>query len=149
MNKNTYRFFEIGEQVIKEQYLGCYVVEIKTMYGDADGYGKITVGGFKEGEDEDLLNEFLDLCERMETFYPNGRGGEGDYDQVEGFEKWFKSYDLDPEDWDAMTEREKRLYGDNEWEDDPNGYGDQATYCDAKVYWYSYTGAKYNVDIVK
>lgn len=144
MNKNTCRFFEIGEQIIKEQYLDCYVVEIKTMYGDADGYGKITVGGFRKGEDEDLLNEFLDLCERMENC------SDGDsYDQIEGFEKWFESYDLEPEDWDAMTEREKKLCGDNEWEDDPNGYGDQATYSGAKVYWYSYTGAKYNVDIVK
>lgn len=146
MKKSKYcaQGFKIGEKIVEKQYLGCYVVEVETMYGDADGYGKIKVGGFKRGRDESLLVELLDVCDKLKDA-ERGEKGEG-YNYVEGFEKWFDSEKIELSVWNSMEEHEKDLCL-NEWDFESDGSDFQASYEGFKVYYYDEEGFKYNVSI--
>lgn len=137
--------FKIGKKLIEERYLGCYVVEIKTMYGDADGYGKVIVGGFKKDFDENLMIDLLKTCERMEKAYPNGRSGYDSYNHIEGFNRWFNIEDLDEDIWESLSEHEQNFTGD--WESEP-GYDEcQASYYDYSIFYYDDLGFKYEVNV--
>ncbi len=137
--------FSICEAV--ESSAMVYMVEIETMYGDADGWGKIEVGGFPPTEEgEKLLVDQLDTLERMGMAYPNGRGGGDDYNHVEGFDRWFNCDDILEDEWIAMPELLRELSTD--WEYSPDGYGHQAGYEGYDIFFYDISGKKFKVDMI-
>ena len=97
--------FKIGEKIPRDSYNG-YILKINTMQGDADGYNSVEV---RPGNNVFILEDILLTCKRMEKKYPCGRGGGDDYNEVEGFEKWFseestlkegtKEYSVAPFEW--------------------------------------------------
>ena len=68
-----------------------FEVIIRVMHGDADSYESITIGPFIRGTDEAKLQDLIETLDRMDAEYPHGRGGgtRDNYDNVEGFFKWF------------------------------------------------------------
>lgn len=72
-----------------------FYVDIEFMYGDADGYTNRTVGPFYPNQKEYLI-QFLNMLEDCLNAYPNGRGGEDDYeDVVEELKIWNITYEED------------------------------------------------------
>lgn len=136
---------EIKDKIINENCTDSYVVECKAMYGDADGYGKVEVGGFKKNQDEVLLWNFLETCERLVSEYPYGRGGGDDYNHVEGFNKWFDADMMSDEEYHSLSERVKSLT--TGWLLDPTSFeGAQASFESFKVFYYDENGVKHNVE---
>ncbi|MEB9469509.1 hypothetical protein P4J10_23230 [Bacillus cereus] len=135
----------IKEKVINISYLNAYVVECEAMYGDADGWGEVEVGGFTRGKDEHLLKEFLEFCERMKNAYPNGRGGYDDYGHVEGYDKWFYADNLTTEEFERLPKKVQEL--STYWLNDPQGDGMEATFKDYEVFYYDESGIKHNVEV--
>lgn len=136
---------EIKDKALKRKYFNAYVVECVAMFGDADGYGKVEVGGFVKGQDERYMEEFLKFCDRMQEAYPHGRGGYDHYNHVEGFDKWFNVDSLKEDEYEALPDKVKEL--STYWLNDPQGDGIQASFDSYKVYYYDALGVKYNVDV--
>lgn len=132
---------------IKSKYVDCFVVVVDIMYGDADGYDKLTVHGFKKDNDESLLIDLIETLERMGKAYPRGRGGSDDYNHVEGFNSWFAVECLSEEEYESLSEIQKSFSED--WKCAPGGYGIQGSYKGYNIYYYDMFGNKYNVDIIK
>ena len=124
--------------------IDSYVVEVETMYGDADGWGRVIVGDFKIGEEE-YLEDLLKTCERMDEAYPHGRGGWDNYNHVEGFNKWFSIDDTTDEEYDSMSARMKELA--SEWEFDPQSDGSHASFYGYNVFYYDKNGVKHSVSV--
>lgn len=77
-----------------------FYVDMKYMYGDADGYATHTVGPFPR-EREDLLLEFANVCQGMLELYPNGKGDWDGYEDVPKYNAYFdEDYDREEEDPD-------------------------------------------------
>lgn len=69
----------------------AFVVHIRVMHGDADGYDTFQVGPFDASTDKEALKSLLRTLKAMDDRYPRGRGGgdEYSYNYVPGFEGWF------------------------------------------------------------
>lgn len=134
------------ENAINIKYKNMYVVECEAMYGDADGYGSLEVGGFIKGQDEAHLEDFLLFCERMKNAYPRGRGGYDDYNHIEGFDKWFDADNLSDEEYQSLPERVKIL--STYWLNDPQGDGMQASFKGYKVFYYNENGVKHHTTVI-
>lgn len=140
-----------------------YMVEIKTMIGDADGYSHVTLGPFKRVQHWDNLKNLLELLAAMKKYdlFEN-------YNSVVGFLQWFNpdiktlddladSHFYFYED-DDDEEKEERKHHEKafvlskgftqEWPYDPrsdDGY--QQSIYEVKVYYYDYNGIKYNTEV--
>lgn len=68
---------------LEEKNIGTFAVEIEVMYGDADGYEKFEVGGFRKGVDEEKLSMFLRLLRELPY------SEQHEWDDVKGFKDWF------------------------------------------------------------
>lgn len=101
-----------------------FYVDIEFMYGDADGYTNRTVGPFYPNQKEYLI-QFLNMLEDCLNAYPNGRGGEDDYeDVVEELKIWDLAYEEDDTpDIDENLEKVVEQIG-FEWEYDICGFGE-------------------------
>lgn len=66
-----------------------YEVSIRVMHGDADYYETVTTGPFFTHELEDL-EYLLQTLLRMQQAYPDGRGADDGYEEVEGYLDWFE-----------------------------------------------------------
>lgn len=79
--------FEVGAPVEEQTPLSAFVVNIKVMHGDADGYNTFQMGPFYQ-KDKEALASLIGTLQRMES---KGRWGDGDnyYRNIEGFEAWF------------------------------------------------------------
>lgn len=97
----------IGEALTPLVIPNSYSVEVKVMAGDADYYDSFTVHGFEPGRDEELLEELLRLFDRVDAFYPHGRGGGSEYTlrKVPGFNSWF----TDDDSFDYADEYEAKV----------------------------------------
>lgn len=136
---------EIKDKIINENHTDSYVVECKAMYGDADGYGKVEIGGFKKNQDEDLLQDLIKTCESLVSEHLYGRGGSDVYGHVEGFNKWFDADMLSDEEYHLLPDRVKSLTTD--WLLDPVGLGEtKASFESFKVFYYDENGVKHNVE---
>ncbi|AMB18726.1 hypothetical protein BH780_gp143 [Bacillus phage Eldridge] len=113
--------FSIKGQKMDKRYKDCFVVELKAMFGDADGYGSMEAGGFKKDRDEEELSEFLRLLERMEHL-PGDEASE-----LEGFEKWFEQDKFD-------------------WLSDPTRHG-YASLDGYEIFYYDENGVKCEVEL--
>jgi hypothetical protein len=128
-------------------YRDAFVVEVKVMYGDADGYGNFEIGPFARDEDEALLGDFVTLCKGMDEAYKYGRGGDDDYNHVPGFNEWFDSENhLTEEQWDALPKKQQELCWD--WPRDPQGDGIQSSFEKYEVFYYDETGVKFDVKVI-
>lgn len=124
----------------KEDNRKGYLLIIDTMIGDADGYDTVEVGCFQENELH-LLEEVIGVCDRMIEAYPNGRGGDDDYNHIEGFEKWFT------EDYEDNIENIEHL-APFQWSYSTDGYYMQNSIEGYKVV-YLDNGEEYEVDIIR
>lgn len=144
--------FLINDKPVESQHKNCFVVEVNVMYGDADGYGKVNVAGFRKDCEvsQAHMEDLIQTLEKMEKAYPHGRGGYDTYDHVEGFLKWFGGEILDEfEEWyNGLPEWQQRFYL-NDWPRDPSGDGIQSSIEDYKVFYYDENGAKYEVRVTK
>jgi len=68
---------------LEEKQTGSFGVAIEVMYGDADGYGKMEIRGFKKGKDEGELSELLRLLDDLQ--YADCY----EISSKPGFDKWF------------------------------------------------------------
>jgi hypothetical protein len=76
-----------------------FVLTCEAMFGDADGYKTVNIGTFENNESGKAdLEDAIRTCERMKAKYPYGSGWETNYDDVEGFSKWFMDGDNWPND---------------------------------------------------
>lgn len=84
---------EVTEAVENKHRPNTYEVDVEIMHGDADSFEHLIIGPFSAGDEEDFKNltDLLTTLERMQLAFPNGRGGGGrdNYDNVEGFARWF------------------------------------------------------------
>lgn len=133
-----------------------YVVEIKAMQGDADGYRHFSVGPFVKGEQEAALQSLLETLKRMETGYSYDTG----YKEVLGFEQWFGEVDSveDLHKWfpellalhDEAVHKEIIEHSEEhgiEWNDDK--FSDGPERLDKfNVVYYDETGTKRKVEVV-
>lgn len=133
---------KVGKNAVNESYFDSYVVECEAMFGDADGKGFVSVGGFKKDKDESYLEEFLDLCERLKK---ESRTSES-YGHVEGFNKWFDIDFLSDDEYETMPETIKNL--SVYWLLDPQVDGRPASFRNYKVFYYDKTGVKYHVSVI-
>lgn len=138
--------FKVGRPSIAASYGDCFVIEVKGMYGDADGYGSLSYGPFHHTEQE-LMTSFIEFLDRMAAAYPHGRGGYDDYYHVEGFKEWMDADSLTQEEYDALPKRIKEL--SQYWLNEPQGDGMQASYNGFKVFYYNPYGVKYDVEVVR
>jgi len=133
--------FIVNKEENKKEIKNGYLLVINTMIGDADGYDTVEVGYFKE-EELHLLEEVIDLCERMKNAFPHGMGGGDDYHDVEGFLRWFddgaEDYDIDNADIAHLAPFE--------WSYSPDNWGDQNSLTDYYVLYYK-DDIEYDVSI--
>lgn len=132
------------EQQLEE---GFYV-DIEFMYGDADGYTNRTVGPFYPNQKEYLI-QFLNMLEACLNAYPNGRGGDDEYeDVVEILKIWNFAYEEDDvpnidKELEKVVEQIK-FY----WEYDICGYG-EATIENYNVTYYDKVTGFHHVTLKK
>lgn len=83
--------FVIGSTEGPTHLASSFSVDISLYGGDADYYQKISVDGFLQGQDEELLESLIETLRGLKTFYPSGRGGSSEYtyNKSKGFEPWF------------------------------------------------------------
>lgn len=120
------------------------VVEIKVMFGDADGYQTFEVGPFKNENKKDL-QDLLQTCERMSKAYPHGRGGGSDYNHVDGFNRWFDLENTTDDEYESLSEFVQNTGGD--WPYEPDGMGYQSSYQSYKLFYYDAAGVKHNASV--
>lgn len=141
--------FKIKEQVMPK-YKDSFVVKIKVMHGDADGYSELEVSGFRGNCQKSKLHmeDLIQTLKEMEAEYPHGRGGFDTYDHLEGFPKWFGGEILDEHrDWyEDLEDWEQKMYW-SDWPLSPDGYGTQASFESYSVYYYDENGVKYYVEV--
>ena len=129
--------FIIGEKIPKHE--DGYELTINTMIGDADGYEDVIIGTFKEHELH-LLEEVVNVCERMDKAYPHGRGGGDSYDHIEGFKKWFEEDSTESESVSHLLK--------GSWAYDPSCYDIQNSIDGYNVTYYL-NGEGYTVEIIR
>jgi hypothetical protein len=138
--------FEVTTPVASGKVAERFYVEVKVMFGDADGFETFDVGPFSRSpEDQAGLTDLVETLRRVEQteFWDNDG-----YDQVEGFRAWFD------EDYEPVA-------GDTHWllrnnvdvptviywpTEEYTGY--QGQFQSFKVVWYSIGGQKYGVEVV-
>ena len=120
---------------------GKYKVVARVYHGDGDLYQDEVLGYFDHNDDEDILEELLDLLDSMKRM--NGR----DYEDIDGFKKWFLQEDMDEDEYDAVDTRIRKL--GNEWQRDMQSmqYGDDILVAldEYKVFYYEF-GREYVVE---
>ena len=120
---------------------GKYKVVTRVYHGDGDLYQDEVLGYFDHNDDEDILEELLDLLDSMKRM--NGR----DYEDIDGFKKWFLQEDMDEDEYDAVDARIRKL--GNEWQRDMQSmqYGDDILVAldEYKVFYYEF-GREYVVE---
>lgn len=142
---------------VKDTPKDSYVVQIKVMQGDADGYRKFTLRPFKKDKDEASLQNLLETLKRMESEFSYETG----YKEILGFQQWFgeiNSIDdlpkwfpellekFGPEVSEGIVALSQRHRG--EWKPDPvYGYNSPERLEKYKVVYYDETGAKFKVQI--
>lgn len=118
-----------------------YVINIKTYYGDADGYSQIQVT-VKPDKIKQIIAEILFVKHQ----FPNGRGGRSDYyDQTNYF-------GMSDEAWESQDDDTHDGYWtwfDQEWGDYPysGDYEQNYTLDRYEVLWYDASGTKHAVEI--
>lgn len=138
----------IGRKKEEPQIKEGFYVEIEFMYGDADGWKNKTVGPFYPNQKEYLI-QFLNMLESCLNAYPNGRGGDDDYeDVVETLKIWNFAYEEDdiPNIDKKLEKVVKQINFD--WEYDICGYG-EADIRDYNVTYYDKITGYHNVTLEK
>lgn len=79
--------FVIKNPVVTDAPLDSFVIEYKTMRGDADGFSQNTVGPFKKGEHETHLENIIQVFKGIAEKFPSGPY---QYFNVPGFCNWFQ-----------------------------------------------------------
>jgi len=79
-----------------------YELQVKFMFGDADGYDTETYY-FSENDETHMIG-FINFILRCMSAYPSGMGGSDDFTHVEGFDTYVTDYDIDEDDEDAQDE---------------------------------------------
>lgn len=131
--------FKIKDQL--ESYNNEFVIEIETMYGDADGEGIIIVGGFKK-DDPEIVNVMQDVVETLERMKSENVD---DYHSIEGFNKFFFNDHLSDEEYESMSMKEKSIA--IEWERDPTRLdGEFASLEGYTINYYDKEGRKFRVE---
>lgn len=135
--------FEIKEKIVVENpYKNCYVVECGVSHGDGDKEDTMVIGGFNKGEEgllADLVETLTRLSDRDLDRY--------DYNDVDGFDRWFQYDDLEDEEIALLPEKIKSLNCD--WETDIASGDGYAAYSYHVVYYYDELGYKYFVNVIK
>ena len=136
----------IKSKVPKKDIRKGYLLIISTMAGDGDGYEDIEVGCFQEDELH-LLEEVINVCDRMTEAYPHGRGGDDEYNHIEGFYRWF-SQDCEDIDGNEMDISDIEHLAPFHWTHDSSGWYSSNSIDGYKVV-YLEDGYEYQVEIVK
>jgi len=155
MSEKTKPFTNVViREEIKNNKQSGYYVTVDYMYGDADGYNAVEYGPFKKGQ-EKYLAAFANMLEECVEAYPNGRGGDDNYEnEVPAFAVWamlndYKKYNYTI-DGDKLTKEDIGIIENVgfEVETTPDGWGTQATICSYKaIYYDADTKKKFNVSI--
>jgi hypothetical protein len=131
----------IGEPVPNLHTPDTFEVVVTSMIGDADGFPSFTVGPFVRGIDDEVLDSFLQLMTAMSLAYPNGRGGNDDYEHVDGFNDWF-GYENMPSSIAVFCER---LGIEMYWPNDPHFDG-VLSFRNAQVFYYDAERVAHSTD---
>ena len=122
-----------------------YVVYVKFMHGDADGY-ETEECEFQLGDEEHML-EFLNFLALCSVKYPHGKGGCDDYTRVPGYNRWVESYEYDE---DEMSEEEFEALADNQILEWPFWEGEYcASYDGAHVVFFNEEGIRHSVNLIE
>lgn len=85
-----------GKKLFVPDMKNCYDIELTYMHGDADSYTYDSIGAFSENEEEEmeLLKEALIVCKNIKE------ADRDDFENIEGFKKWFNYDDYEDENGD-------------------------------------------------
>lgn len=150
--------FNITESIpAKETPKDSYVIQIKVMQGDADGYRTFTMPPFTKDKDEISLQSLLETLKRMESEFSYETG----YKEILGFQQWFgevTSFEDLPKWFPELIEKfglevseefvTLSQHHRSEWKPDPvYGYNSPERLYEYKVVYYDETGNKFAVKI--
>lgn len=94
----------IGGTYNPYQRANVYVVAVRFMHGDADGY-ETEECEFALGDEERML-EFLNFLSRCSVRYCNGKGGRDSYNDVPGYSRWVEDEEFNEDDWEDLDDEE-------------------------------------------
>ena len=142
------------EEIAKKE---VYEIVIEFIHGDADHFTQETIGTFTENE-LDLLEEAVIICRKMKKSYPQGRGGDDNYNDSEDNQEdiengWIKDYNLwfSPDNYcceHPEDEHNPRIKKAIEHPYDIAGCGNEATFENFEVIYYDKNGMVYEVDVI-
>lgn len=98
----------------QEKIKSKYVIDVRTMEGDADGYNNFDI--IFDEKDIEELKKVIIYCEVLERQYPNGRGGYDTYNSLDFFSYYFDAkwnYAYDGEIQDSMEGYSVYYYDEN------------------------------------
>lgn len=125
-------------------FAGKFEVVATVYHGDGDLYEKNSLGYFDRNNDLDILDELLTILHEM-----NKRTR--DYEDIDGFNKWFMQEDMEEDELNSIDERIINL--GNEWACDTYsmqyGNSDPVTLDDYKVFYYDDFGNEFAVKFDK
>lgn len=147
---------EIGEPVETPQNpKDAFMITCEAGYGDGDGEETVKFGIFPNTpEYMPYLEEAIDFCERMKSYFPRGMTGYDTFVGIEGGDKWFN---FEPEGgWDDADEVPE-IYLDitacNEkegWPGDPmNDYQGDCSFRSYQVHYFDADGVERKVKITR
>lgn len=122
-----------------------FFFEIKVMFGDADGYKTIEVGGFPKNEKaQEHMTDLVKVLSKIDS------ADTEEYNDVKGFDKWFNPNFRIPEnfkdDFSKMNSWEKSLFL-NGWPEDTRSWTN-AKLDGYEVIYYDSLGNKHEVEIL-
>lgn len=91
-----------GSKITKPVKTNKYELQVKYMFGDADGYDTETYY-FPKDQEPHMIG-FINFVLRCMSAYPSGMGGSDDFTHVEGYNTYVPNYDIDEDDPDAQDE---------------------------------------------
>lgn len=135
--------FEISKK--KVEYSNQFVVHIDTVGGDGDDYNSFAVPGFRKDSEESmsLLENLVLTLQRMSTAPMNDQGN---YKDVEGFNRWFDTHEWDEKD-PKYSERlfDKEFSGHYSWPCDSQEWDFNYSLERYVIYYYNEDGVRFEV----
>ena len=136
----------IKEPMPNGKTANSYEIVVTTYQGDGDGDVQLVLGPFHT-TDLELLEDALLTLDRVAKAFPQGMGGQDDFNHIEGFTVWFDDIEyLDDPDF-VVPEGIARTRGYDNWPSDPmSDYTSPNSYSGHKVFYYDAEKTVHYVD---
>lgn len=122
-----------------------FEVEIKTIIGDANGSDFLSIGRFFNDNEytKGVMVDLVETLDRMKEKFPNGKGGNDSYGNVEGFQRWFRG--IADEVYENTDPSVQDFYEEYDWPCDI--YGNHNLLHSYSISYYDDNGKKHKVTV--